>query len=179
MGQGYRAIILGSDPNKEKEIIRTWVDPHLYANGYKLMEHSYVGNNFVSAVEYLISPLGMFYKSRIVWAGDYANEEVGLADNLYSLTCDDIIEGKMSRPSSPDMSIYRYIVNHTQKLYIDKLGRRIHPLPLLTAEGNCGAGGDYRGVNIEIIGSWARNIISVEKTIPDDYVEIVCEFSRD
>ena len=71
MGQGYKAIILASEPHKGKEVIRTWVDPHAHDNGYKLMEHSYIGNNFVEALEYLISPLGMFYKSRLVWSGDY------------------------------------------------------------------------------------------------------------
>jgi hypothetical protein len=52
-------------------------------------------------------------------------------------------------------------------------------LPLLTAEGNGRGGGDYRGENENLIGSWARDIISVEMEIPDGYDELVCEFSRD
>jgi hypothetical protein len=184
MGQGYRAIILALQTNQEKEIINTWVDPHAYANGYKIMEHSYVNNNFVEAVEYLISPLGMFNKSRLVWAGDYADEEVGSTDNLYMLTYNNENEKKMSLPSRHDMSSYKYIINHTKKLYINKEtsesinNRKVHPLPLLTAEGNGRGGGDYRGQNIEFIGIWARDVISVEKDIPVGYEEFVCRFTR-
>jgi hypothetical protein len=181
MGQGYRAVILASE--QKPELIRTWVDSHCYGNGYKLMEHSYIGNDYVQALEYLISPLGMFYKSRVVWAGDYADPETGSDKNLNAFTLDDDIEAKMSRPSRYDMSPYRYIVNHTLKLYVDKNygeegGWRIHPLSLLTAEGNGRGGGDYSGSNEELVGTWARNVISVEKEAPDGYTELVCEFSR-
>jgi len=181
MGQGYRAVILASET--EPEIIRTWIDSHSYGNGYKLMEHSYIGNAYVQALEYLISPLGMFYKSRVVWAGDYADPEAGSDKNLNAFTSDDEVEGRVSQPSRYDMSPYRYIVNHTQKVYVDKNcgeegGWRVHPLPLLTAEGNGRGGGDYRGITDQLVGTWARNVISVEKEVPDGYTELVCEFAH-
>lgn len=184
MGQGYKAIILAAEPHKGKEVIRTWLDPHAHDNGYKLMEHSYIGNNFVEALEYLISPLGMFYKSRIVWCGDYADQEAGLEDNLYLISDDEPNAAKISRPARHNMSSYRYIINHTTRQYIDKEkcvevdGHKIHPLPLLTAEGNGRGGGDYRGADEHLIGTWARHVISVEKEIPDDYAEFICEFSE-
>jgi len=183
MGQGYRALILASETETEPEIIRTWINSNCYGNGYKLMEHSYVGNKYVEALEYLISPLGMFYKSRVVWAGDYADSEAGSDKNLNAMTFDDEIDGRMSAPSKYDMSPYRYVVNHTQKLYVDKNmkddeGWSIHPLSLLTAEGNGRGGGDYRGNNDQLVGTWARNVISVEKEAPESYTELVCEFSR-
>ena len=75
MGQYYIPIILGSqDP---KEFIRLWMDAHMYGNGLKLTEHSYIGNGFVCAFEFQISEDGPFYKSRVVWAGDYAEVEPG------------------------------------------------------------------------------------------------------
>jgi len=184
MGQGYRAIILASKQGKEDELIRTWVDSHSYGNGYKLMEHSYIHNSYVEAVEYLISPMGMFHKSRVVWAGDYADSEKGLTENLNSLTFTDVNEGKVSRPAHYDMSPFRYIVNHTQKIYVDKNVESkerfiVHPLPLLTAEGNGRGGGDYRdGAMMSLVGTWARDRISVEKEIPDGYSLLACEFSR-
>ena len=183
MGQGYRAIILASQ-KEPKEIIRTWVEPHEYLNGYKLMEHSYIGNNFVQALEYLICPRGMFYKSRLVWAGDYADNEADHDVNLYMLASDKMNEGKVSRPSDYDVSSYRYIVNHTKKQYVDTNRNvkremfNIHPLPLLTAEGNGRGGGDYRGNNDNLVGTWARNIISVEQECPVGYSELICEFSE-
>jgi len=181
MGQGYRAVILASET--EPEIIRTWIDSHSYANGYKLMEHSYMGNVYVQGLEYLISPLGMFYKSRVVWAGEYADPEAGSDKNLNAFTSDEDIEGRMYQPFRHDMSPYRYIVNHTQKVYVDKNygeggGWRVHPLPLLTAEGNGRGGGDYRGITDQLVGTWARNVISVEKEVPDGYTELVCEFTH-
>jgi len=181
MGQGYKAIILASQTNaNDSEIIRTWVDSHTYGNGYKLMEHSYIGNNYVEALEYLISPLGMFYKSRVVWAGDYADNETGHPDNLYIQASN--MPTTMSTPPRQDMSAYRYVVNHTKKLYIDKniedADFTIHPLPLLTAEGNGRGGGDFHGNNEELVGTWARDTLSVEMVFPAAYQELICDFSE-
>jgi len=141
------------------------------------MEHSYVGNNFVEAVESLIRPEGMFYRSRLVWAGDYADNEEGLDVNLYMLSSNKINDAKMSYPTESNMSTYRYIVNHTKKQYVIKKPYTIHPLPLLTSEGNGRGGGDYRGDNV-LVGTWARDIISVEQECPVGYSELVCEFSE-
>ena len=79
MGQYYFPIILS-----ENGKIIAWMDAHEYANGLKLMEHSFVGNNFVCTFEFELTPLGKYHRSRVVWAGDYADqEEVG--ENLYHL----------------------------------------------------------------------------------------------
>ena len=59
------------------EIVKGWMDSHSYDNGLKLMEHSYQGNNFVSTFEKQLTRMGAHYKSRVVWAGDYADEEPG------------------------------------------------------------------------------------------------------
>lgn len=76
MGQYYLAIILGNQPDTdddEQEVIRYVFSP--FGCGSKLMEHSYLDNGFVFKVEQFIGKGGMFYKSRIVWAGDYADKE--------------------------------------------------------------------------------------------------------
>jgi len=176
MGQGYKAIILASE-QAGNEIIRTWVDPHDHANGYKLMEHSYIDNLFVQAVEYLLSPKGMFYKSRILWAGDYADPEEGLTENLNYIASDESNEGKRTPSSIHSMDAYPYIVNHTKKQYVVKT-KDIHPLPLLTAEGNGRGGGDYAGINDYLVGIWARDVISAETDIPAGYEELVCTFDE-
>ena len=169
MGQGYNAVILSDDG----KIIRTWVNPHAYNNGYKLIEHSYVSNNFVQAVESLICPTGMFYKSRIVWAGDYADEEPE-GKNLNTLAEQN--EDIHSFPRNKDMSEYLYVVNHTKQEYMSK-GNGIHCLPLMTAEGNGRGGGDYYGQGEELVGTWARDVISVEKEVPG-YREVPNVFQR-
>jgi len=141
------------------------------------MEHSYVDNVFVYRLEQLIGKHGMFYKSRIVWAGDYADKEKNTESNLYNTA------QNTQHINIPQLPIYyRYIVNHTKKEYVDKehLPNEIHPLPLLVCEGNKRGGGDYWGKNSDLCGTWARDAISMETSKPSDkYSELVCNFSEE
>ena len=66
MGQYYKPCILGGN----KKTVKAWMYSHEYDNGLKLMEHSYIGNSFVSAFESLIKNK----PQRVVWAGDYADD---------------------------------------------------------------------------------------------------------
>jgi len=178
MGQYYIAVILDS----EGKFIRAWVHPHNHSNGSKLMEHSYIDNQFVSTVESLLCPEGMFYKSPLVWAGDYADPEPEESANLHALTETPPNDKKMLQPEPKDMSVYRYIVNHTKGEYVEKnytlRESNIHPLPLLTAAGNGRGGGDYKGDDIELVGTWSGHVISLEKERPVGYNELVCEFAE-
>jgi hypothetical protein len=72
----------------------------------------------------------------------------------------------------------RYVINHSKREFVDKTkvpnrdGWYIHPLPLLTCEGNGKGGGDFRG-DSNLVGSWARDLISVYDTAPENYKEII------
>ena len=170
MGQYYKAIALDK---------QEWMCPHDYDNGLKLMEHSWIKNNFVSAVEFLLIPGGDWHEDRIVWAGDYADPDKDNLDNLYLQYRNNESEPKKvkiptigAHPGTSKYGLGRFIVNHTQNQYIDKAtlskdkdGWIIHPLPLLTCEGNGRGGGDFRGNN-PWIGKWARDVISIEKKLP-------------
>lgn len=174
MGQYYYPIVL--DENGKKIIV--WMNAHNYSNGAKLTEHSYLGNNFVSTFEFGLSPEGPYYKSRVVWAGDYADKEPDQEDNLYHM-CN---EYKMINPQEKDTTKYRYIINHSKKQYVNKSNVpttrvdyknwELHPLPLLTCEGNGRGGGDYRD-DAPIVGTWARDIISVDEVKPEGFEELV------
>jgi len=166
------------------------MSPYAYGNGSKLMEHSYIGNKYVESFEFLLSPEGRAYKSRVVWAGDYADKEEGQDENLHEMACDDessdTLGNLLLQPPVRSTTQYRYIVNHDKKEYVDKLdvkacprGLRIHPLPLLTAEGNGRGGGDFRGKDEEMVGSWARNVISVEEEVPEGYEKHIVNFEED
>ena len=151
---------------------------HDYGNMSKLMEHSYIGNDFVNIAEDLLSPEGEWYKHSFVWAGDYADEEPS-GSNLFTLAK----EIQVNLHNGP--SAGRYIINHSTKKYIDKDivpededGWKVHPLPLLTCEGNGRGGGDYRKEN-DSIGIWARDRISIEDSIPEDYTELIPNFVMD
>ena len=180
MGQYYHALFLANKTSEaDAEFIRAAIHSLMFHNGMKLIEHSYIKNSFMSAVEYLLSPLGIFYKSRLVWAGDYADPEPGNDTNLNHLS-----DGKMFAPNLPEnyceiMEKYNFIVNHTKKQYFTKTGRFYHPLSLLTAEGNGRGGGDYKGSCEDLIGIWARDVISVEMAAPPDYAEIACAFGKE
>ena len=65
MGQYYEPVCLD-----KKQYLNSWN----FGNGAKLIEHSWRGNNFVEAVVQLLSPGAPWYKKRLVWAGDYADE---------------------------------------------------------------------------------------------------------
>jgi len=45
-----------------------------------------------------------------------------------------------------------------------------HPLPLLTVEGNGRGGGDLYDAP-PFVGSWARDVISVEEALPEEELE--------
>jgi hypothetical protein len=166
MGQYYYPVILA--PGKVK--INAAMSPYAYQNGSKLMEHSYLKNNFVQTFEFELSPEGHYYKSRVVWAGDYADKEEN-GKNLY----EQCTEAMMIRPQEKSTEKYRFLVNHTKTQYVDKyMQGNLHPLPLLTAEGNGRGGGDYRG-DSDLIGTWARDVISVETEVPEGFTQISIE----
>ena len=70
MGQYYRGVIL----NEEKNEVINSLCCYAHGNGAKLMEHSYIGNHYVRAYEYLLSTT--FKNKRFVWCGDYADTDL-------------------------------------------------------------------------------------------------------
>jgi len=66
MGQYYKPA------NLDK---KEWLYSHDYDSGLKLMEHSWMENPFVLAVERLLIPGGAWYKTRLVWGGDYSERK--------------------------------------------------------------------------------------------------------
>jgi hypothetical protein len=175
MGQYYIAVLL----DKYGQIV-AWIDPLEYRNGAKLTEHSYIDSKFVSAVEMMLaSP--RYTECSVVWAGDYADPEA-CGKNLYHI-CQEEKKDLIRYPEESTMSMYDYIVNHTKKQFVSKERSEkyttLHPLPLLTCEGNGRGGGDYYdGRDHTIIGYWARDSISVEKKRPDEYVEIIFDLGK-
>lgn len=167
----------------------------MLGQGLKLMEHSWMKNPLCQLVEFLLLPGNPWHMKPIVWAGDYAEPEPETVynwmdedgdirtheDNLYDF-CED--ENKYKVGKQPKLlKKYRYILNHTTKQFVDKTkvpdkdGWAIHPLPLLTCEGNGNGGGDYRG-DESIIGSWARHTISVDESIPEGYTELIFDITE-
>lgn len=160
MGQYYKPIII-DDKRKPIMAFYSWD----YNNGLKLMEHSYIGNNFVNAVVNTMAskfPKG----ARLIWAGDYADEEKGTDQNLFDMVSEELHHKTKNTKCNSKL---RYIVNLTKGEYIDLWclpyigGEFIHPLPLLTADGNGNGGGDYWGHGQKYVGSWKGDLITFHK----------------
>jgi len=176
MGQYYKPINL--DTNE-------WILAHDCDNGLKLMEHSWIGNTFVGAVMQLLLKGEKWYKSPIVWCGDYYDEEG--EEGYYGKVTDEtkIIPDLSLEEEKQEKAI---IVNHTKKEYVvcskipkDSGDGKINPLPLLTALGNGRGGGDYYGEvpDIEKVGIWARDIISVDFEVPKGFTELKVMFKEE
>jgi len=165
MGQYFHAGV-----NELKKCVNT----HDYLNGAKLMEHSWIGNNYVNVVEKLIAPDGKWFGKSLTWGGDYA-EKGDVNPDTYDY--------KKINPKETEYHYFRFLINETTKQFVDldktpitdTVGYKIHPLPLLTCNSNGNGGGDFYGNdNNNIVGTWAGNIITVSDVLPtNDYTELI------
>jgi len=175
MGQYYLPILAKKSESEIKcaDDIYGYLYTHDYDNGLKLMEHSWVGNDFVKAVITTLEDLG---GAHLIWCGDYCDEkkfegyDENDVQNLYDLA--HMANKFNTKPSETP----RYILNRTKRQYLDMENHKfnpdewtVHPLPLLTANSNGRGGGDYEGTDMELVGTWAGDFISVSDTKPDDY----------
>lgn len=200
MGQYYKPTALDKNADvtaNDWQPIKWQLDSFSFDQLSKLMEHSYVRNALVQAVEYLLA------KDKdgtpFVWAGDYADEYTGFADNLYAigdsrtglteLFMDGVLtESKdyfgnscyrIKRPKT-----YKYVINHTKKMYVEIPPRRkgeltVHPLPLLTCESNGRGGGDYYSdEGKDYVGAWKYDTISVGNRVPKGYEKLDVTFKE-
>lgn len=197
MGQYYRALLISDDGNINIGV------PYDFDNGYKLMEHSWIGNSFVDAVAEMLYEQPM----RLAWIGDYATDlltpyEFGSGYikskkefiPFYHLAWDD--EGGKKRITKESVNQagikkpYDFIINETKGCFIDinkyinvnkeNDGWCIHPLPLLTSIGNGLGGGDFRAeyVGIENVGTWAFDRISTSNLRPCNIEEVEYRFAE-
>jgi len=187
MGQYYKPMFFKCDttdfPNVTNLlfIFNTWD----YNNGSKLMEHSWMPNNLMRAVMAKIKEVG---EVKVVWAGDYADNEENIDENLFGIHSDEKSEGQDKVCIVDDIpeTQPRYIINKTKKEYVDLEscpsfddGWVIHPLSLLTCEGNGRGGGDFNDDEYKYtkyIGRWHRDIISVGDDKPEGFTEIKPNF---
>lgn len=207
MGQYYKFCALNSRkknyPNKDK--IRATMRAWDFNNGSKLMEFSYIRNEFMSVVENLINidnKDGWLAGSNILFAGDYADDEPykykGEMVNIYGLA--GMLEEEkglgITRSKAPKPKHYRYLINETKRVFFDMdrvkpfhrevsdgtiCELRVHPLSILCNDGcikGCSRGcGDY-SVEHREVGAWRRDIVVTSDNRPDEniYREVFYNF---
>ena len=169
MGQYFKTVLLGQKEGTKENIIGA-LSPFDYQNLNKITEHAYERNEFVNAVMNTIAK----YKDgvRVVWAGDYAKNEPHRGKNLYEIVATMNEKGEDVYIKKASMKHYegRYLLNESKCEAVDLWnlpefdGYTMHPLPLLTVEGNeQGGGGTYHGTSMNLVGSWARDVIKIQK----------------
>lgn len=165
MGQYFRAVITTANMKK----VESWFLCYDYGDGAKLTEHAYIGNDYVSAVESRLAEK----PGHVVWAGDYG--DLKLYDKCSTIKKVDPAKYPATERTG------RFLINHSAKEFVDKEkvpayddGWKLHPLPLLTANGNGEGGGDFYGEDIfNLVGSWAGDLIGVADEVPEGYDELV------
>jgi hypothetical protein len=172
MGQYYKIV------NTET---MEWICP----NGIKLMEHSWVGNGTMGQIMQLLVEGGKWFKSKIVWCGDYYDED---GETPYYSMVKDSDEIRPLDVMPKEEQKKAFLVNHTKKQYVDysKLPHgdgqweswTINPLSLLAALGNGRGGGDYHDQypDFDKVGSWAGDELSIAFTAPKDSTELAVNF---
>lgn len=201
MGQYYKTIIVSAKISDDNRIIYIDNDCN-FKEGYiglKLMEHSFLGNEWADAIAYLI------YRNKVRMAevGDYADEHpcYDLAyNNNVKRTCldiENISNGFDTYKTYVDGAFIpfnyksKYLINWDRKIYINfdeyiPLSKvdwgdncSVSPFNLLTALGNGRGGGDYHESrpNYKYVGLWAWDVISIEDTPPADFTEYPIYFT--
>lgn len=176
MGQYYRGAVLKKNHKLAKQPVLFSLSPYKFTNGAKLMEHSYIGNNYVDAYMEMISDdKGLYFGYPFVWVGDYADS---VRDKQYYDFAHEV-EDKCFKTHESEFTkqpYYKYLINFTKKQYV-KMPRfnpeiwQMHPLSLLTAYGNGRGGGDYSGAFENEIGIWAFDRIGA--TNCESYIDIL------
>lgn len=162
MGQYYNAILI----NKENKT------SNYAGNGsFKLTEHSWFENPFVNWVckKLLNNP------QNVAWVGDYAAKKDNEEKLHQFIDINNKTKTRYHECKDNFNTLGLTLVNRTKRVYIRMTDYYhlnvknneyyddwvMHPLPLLTAVGNGNGGGDYHGINMDLVGSWAGDVIEV------------------
>ena len=149
-------------------------DTHAIGNGLKLMEHSYLDNDYC---KHIISLLHN-NPSKLIWLCDYHEP-----DDITKHTWETTQENDSYKALDDFEDNDYWIINHTKKLYIDikKLYEiyftnsadswYIHPIPLLcNSDTQALGGGDY-GPEDSRRATWCEDIISTEFPQKDNLID--------
>lgn len=159
--------------------------PHNYKNGLKLMEHSYVGNEYVNTViQHLLDISNYEGECRVAHVGDYSDDVIEdmtnrkkCARKMYRACWGKNSNKNIIRPTT-QITEDVFIINEDKKEYI----RAIQTCPdgkdwiasfmLLIAMGNGLGGGDYHGRCEGLVGRWACDRIRASRYEPEDCLKI-------
>lgn len=148
--------------------------------GGKLGEIDSLDNMGLQIVMNLLSKNNPWYKTRIIWAGEYGEkglfiEDINPDENIHHYAQSDF---KQVTQLNSIESETNFIINKTKDQWLDfakyKKNAKVHelvkhPLPILLADGN---GEGYDGSDTKYIGTWVGDVIYTQKTKPTVGTEI-------
>lgn len=184
MGQYFRAVLL-NDPGTGVPPAECYHSCDLMI-GAKLMEHTWVGNEYVNAVIHRMREIERVTgrAPEVVWSGDYSCGETILGETAYYAAWDRHLE--VHSPICRAVPEAVTLVNHETKQFVRVPKASdvwtVHPLPILTAAGNGQGSGDYRGERMDLVGYWAASRISVRpygEEAPAGFEEIPSDAFRE
>ena len=162
----------------------------------KLMEHSYLYNNYCSDILFLLNT--DWKNDRVIHVGDYAEPDDGtttqeiieqIQDELKVESVYNEADNYLEKQINEEILEIRYVYNHDKKEYVDLYKQpiqyfdiegstisvtKINSFALLVACGNGLGGGDYvyhAKINEEKVGSWAGDRFESSTTFLDKYKE--------
>jgi len=139
---------------------------HKTGNGLKLMEHSYISNDYCMVIMSML----LNKPQPLVWLCDYHE-----ADDLTSLTWDNVKEFEGYDQTNHFEKSNCYVFNHTKKLFInlgqlhnkgkaENDGWAIHPIPILcNSDERSRGGGDYHPEDSRRA-TWCGDLIETSKS---------------
>jgi len=148
-------------------------DTHAMNNGLKLMEHSYMGNDYVLGIMELLNNNAQ----QLVWLCDYHK-----ADKNCKYTWDEMDDLSVKLETTLESNNY-FIINHTKKVFIDmrKLDEeynsigmewKIHPLPILcNSDEQSMGGGDFHKEDSRRA-TWCMDEIEVALLVPTEFLDV-------
>jgi hypothetical protein len=176
MGAYYETALQANKQHKEVYVGKLTegeyfrVNTHeIDSNGLKLMEHSYIGNSYVSHIMGLIED----NPTNIIWLCDYSEDKDFNWDTVEEVETNEMEVKKVATRTHRQSG---FIINHTTQEYISlKTYKRlfaehsndwaISPLPILTnSEVGSSGGGDYHNEN-SLRGVWKNHLISYSKKL--------------
>ena len=163
MGQYYRFYLKNSKGER-------MLCPFDFDNTLKLMEHSWIGNEYCNQA---VLSLKDMKSAKVYHLGDYAEDLV--SPEIYNKVwggegCDPVHFTKsyeydrsdvvfISCPDRKEYIRYPFSTKNSDDWYCNHFA-------MLTALGNGREGGDYRGINPDMVGLWGGHTLKVSSKEP-------------
>ena len=141
-----------------------------------------IANEFIDNVTKRKAKAKGFYPVKGVWA-DMHFEKLYKDGDIEKAYENDFVEKVVTKDNYNNLVTFKYIINFDKKLAVEIPEHKenewqVHPLPLLCADGNGRGGGDYHGINENMVGAWAYDRIGLDNELPNGIKLIEIEFKE-